>query len=372
MELRHLRYFVAVAEEGNLTIAAEKRLHTAQPSLSRQLRDLELEVGAQLFTRRARGVELTPAGRVFLDHARLTLSQAAETIAAARRAARPAKAAFSVGFLTGQEVDWLPRVTQILRNEMPNIEFKVFSLYSPDVADGLRDGTIDLGFLRIEPRPGVVYRIVAREPLVVILPSDHRLARSKSIDPHALVSEIFVGFSEVPHVLRDVVDEYLKHNGVVITPSHHIDNFAMGISLVASTGGVALLPAYVEPLLPWSVVSRPLIPTGFKADRYKGQGLCPWTPLEAGPPDLHLIVEAKLMGSSALRWRGPGAGPWPPEARFRESFFSRVGIKGKPPAIDVAVGYRPDNPSPVLKVFLDGIENLIEAGPAGVRSPVSR
>lgn len=113
MELRHLRYFVAVAEEGSLTLAAEKRLHTAQPSLSRQLRDLEEEVGATLFLRGARGVELTPAGRAFLDHARLALSQANEAIAAARRAARPEKQGFSVCFTSGQEVDWLPRVTEI-------------------------------------------------------------------------------------------------------------------------------------------------------------------------------------------------------------------------------------------------------------------
>src|ERR1700760_2677482 len=98
MELRHLRYFVAVAEEGSVTLAAEKRLHTAQPSLSRQLRDLEQEVGVQLFTRGARGIELTRPGRAFLDHARLALSQAAEAVQAARRAARPAKASFSVGF----------------------------------------------------------------------------------------------------------------------------------------------------------------------------------------------------------------------------------------------------------------------------------
>jgi LysR family hca operon transcriptional activator len=73
MELRHLRYFVAVAEAGSLTVAAEQRLHTSQPSLSRQIRDLEGEVGAQLLTRRARGIDLTPAGRAFLDHARLVL-----------------------------------------------------------------------------------------------------------------------------------------------------------------------------------------------------------------------------------------------------------------------------------------------------------
>jgi LysR family transcriptional regulator, hca operon transcriptional activator len=299
MELRHLRYFVAVAEEGSLTVAAEKRLHTAQPSLSRQLRDLELEVGTPLFTRGARGIALTAAGRAFLDHARLALGQAAEAVQAARRAARPAKAIFSVGFLTGQEVDWLPHVTAILRDELPNIEFKVTSLYSPDLAEALQTGEIDLGFLRVEPKPDVTYRVIAREPLVAILPSDHRLAQAAAVDPHDLEGETFVGFSDIPHVLRDVVDDYLRRNGIALQPSHHIDNFAMGISLVASTRGVALLPAYVEPLLPWSVVSRPL--------------------------------------------------------------------KGTPPTIDLAVGYRTDNPSPVLAKFLSQIDRLA-TGPAGVRN----
>ena len=91
MELRHLRYFVAVAEEGSLTVAAERRLHTAQPSLSRQIRDLEYEVGAQLMIRSGRGIELTAAGRIFLDHARLALAQVDAAGEAARRAAQPAK-----------------------------------------------------------------------------------------------------------------------------------------------------------------------------------------------------------------------------------------------------------------------------------------
>ncbi len=111
MELRHLRYFIAVAEEGSLTLAAEKRLHTAQPSLSRQIRDLEYEVGVQLMSRSVHGIELTAAGRAFLDHARLALTQAEAAAEAARRAAQPAKPTFSMGFQTGQEVDWLPRAT---------------------------------------------------------------------------------------------------------------------------------------------------------------------------------------------------------------------------------------------------------------------
>src|SRR5271155_5647855 len=99
MELRHLRYFVAVAEAGSLTVAAEQLLHTAQPSLSRQIRDLELEVGVKLLTRSARGVALTVAGRVFLDHARLALAQVETAGEAARRAAKPAKPSFALGFL---------------------------------------------------------------------------------------------------------------------------------------------------------------------------------------------------------------------------------------------------------------------------------
>jgi LysR family hca operon transcriptional activator len=199
MELRHLRYFIAVAEAGSVTVAAEKRLHTAQPSLSRQLRDLETEVDAPLFTRGARGVALTHAGRAFLVHAHLAVSQATE---AARRAARPARAVFSVGFLTGQEIDWLPHVTRSLRAELPKIEFKVMSMFSPDLAEALQNGEIDLGFLRVEPKPDVTFVVIAKEPIVVILPSDHPLAEDSAIDPTALKGETLVGFSDFAMVLR--------------------------------------------------------------------------------------------------------------------------------------------------------------------------
>src|ERR1700746_3688739 len=98
MELRHLRYFVAVAEAGSLTVAAEQRLHTSQPSLSRQIRDLESELGAQLLKRRARGIELTSAGRTFLDHARLVLSQVDAAGEAAPRGAPPPNPTLPTGF----------------------------------------------------------------------------------------------------------------------------------------------------------------------------------------------------------------------------------------------------------------------------------
>src|SRR5215831_13045663 len=137
MELRHLRYFVAVAEEGSLRVAAEKRLHTAQPSLSRQIRDLEYEVGVPLLTRSVRGVELTPGGRAFLDHARLALTQAETAAEAARRAAQPTKQVFAMGILTGHEADWLPRAASLLRDELANIEIRISSDHSSTLADEL-------------------------------------------------------------------------------------------------------------------------------------------------------------------------------------------------------------------------------------------
>jgi LysR family hca operon transcriptional activator len=259
MELRHLRFFVAVAEEGSLTLAAEKRLHTAQPSLSRQMRDLELEVGAQLMTRSARGIELTPAGRTFLDHARLALAQVEAAGTAARRAAQPAKASFALGFLTGQEMDWLPDAMRILRDELPNIEVTISSQYSPELADGLMRGRLDLAFLRPEPQmDDLEYRVVTSEPLVVILPSDHRLASQGSISLQEITGEMFVGVSRTAPVLRTVLNDFFTRSGVTITPSHEVDNLAMAMSLVASTRGVALLPAYAQNFLPWSVISRPL------------------------------------------------------------------------------------------------------------------
>lgn len=304
MELRHLRYFVAVAEEGSLTVAAEKRLHTAQPSLSRQLRDLETEIGVQLFTRGSRGIELTPAGRAFLDHARLALNQAAEAVAAARRAVRPAKTSFSVGFLTGQEVEWLPHVTHVLRNHLKDIDFRVTSDFSPDIGEALQRGEIDLGFSRIEPQPDVTYKVIAHEPIVVILPSDHPLATQDEIDPRDIDPHTFIGYSETPHVLRGIVERYLRERGIVVSPTHFLDGFATGISLVASTRGVTLLPAYVESLLPWSVVSRPLA--------------------------------------------------------------------GSPPVIEIAAGYRADNPSPILRSFLENIDQLIASRSAVPRQTRTR
>ncbi|WP_158804184.1 MULTISPECIES: LysR family transcriptional regulator [unclassified Acidisoma] len=259
MELRHLRYFIAVAEEGSLTVAAARRLHTAQPSLSRQIRDLEYEVGAQLLTRSARGVELTAAGRAFLEHAKLALAQTEAAVDAARRAEKPARPLFALGFLTGQEMEWLPRTMNILKDELPNIDVTISSQYSPDLADSLMRGRIDLAFLRPEPQmPDLEYRIVAKEPLLVVLPSDHRLASRAAISIQDIAQETFIGMSKTAPTLQVIIDDYLKRSGVDIHAAHQIDNLGMAMSLVASTRGVTLLPAYARNFLPWSVISRPL------------------------------------------------------------------------------------------------------------------
>ncbi len=292
MELRHLRYFVAVAEAGSLTVAAEQRLHTSQPSLSRQIRDLEDEVGARLLTRRARGIELTPAGRAFLDHARLVLSQVEAATETARRVAHPTRPCFTMGFLTGHELKWMPEALRILRDELPNIDVMISSQYSPLLADGLSKGKLDAAFLRRERGvAGLAFRLLVKEPLVVILPADHRLAALKSISPRDLLGETFVTVSDTAPVLRIVIDNYLKRSGIKIKPTHEVDNLAMAMSLIASTGGVGLLPAYALNFLLSSVTSRPL--------------------------------------------------------------------KGDTPSIELVLGYKKSNQSPILKLLLSRLEELV-------------
>jgi LysR family hca operon transcriptional activator len=210
-------------------------------------------------TRGARGIELTPAGRVFLDHARSVLSQVAAATEAARRIAHPAKPCFVMGFLTGHELTWMPEALRILHDELPNVDVMISSQYSPLLAAGLSKGTIDAAVLRRERGvPGLAFRVLVKEPLMVILPSDHHLAARQAIGPGDLVGETFVTVSDTAPVLRAVIDDYLKRSRIKIAPAHEADHLAMGISLIASTRGLGLLPAYAQNFLPRSVTSRPL------------------------------------------------------------------------------------------------------------------
>jgi LysR family transcriptional regulator, hca operon transcriptional activator len=259
MELRHLRYFVAVAEEKSITVAAKRRLRTAQPSLSRQLRELETEVGARLMTRSSSGIELTAAGKTFLDHARLALAQVEAAAAAARRAAHPEERTLALGFLSGCEPEWLPGVMHVLREELSEIEVTISSKHSPQLAEGLATGKLDAAFLRPEERyPDLVYKVLVSEPLIVVLPSDHRLASRQAIAPKDLAGETFIGMADQAPVLRAITEDYLRRSGVDLTPAHRVEYLSMAMSLVASTRGVALLPDFARNFLTWSVTSRPL------------------------------------------------------------------------------------------------------------------
>lgn len=274
MELRHLRYFVAVAEARSLKLAAQQILHTTQPSLSRQIRDLEAEIGTPLLTRGSKGIELTPAGRVFLDHARVVLSQAETAMQSARQTAHPMKPSFSLGFMIGHDTTWLPRALHLLRDELPNIRVVISTQNSPQLAAALLQGRIDVAFLRREDGgPELCFRQLIEETFEVFLPADHPFAAKRAIAVEEIVGETFLsvsgtalGISGKQPALRRTIDRYLKENGVDLKPSHEVDNLGAIMSLIASTRGVALLPAYAKTFLPGSVTTRPLFGTAPSID----------------------------------------------------------------------------------------------------------
>ncbi len=209
-------------------------------------------------SRSVHGIELTAAGKAFLDHARLALAQVDAAVEAARRAAQPARKTFAIGFQTGHEMNWLPRAMHLLRDELKNIQVTISSDYSPDLAEALVRGRLDVAFLRAEPGYDLGYHVVDREPLIVLMPRDHRLTAREAVRPQDFVGEIFIGGSNKATVLRAVTEDYLRRSGLDIKLDNGVDNMAMAMSLVASIRGLALMPAYAKNLLPWSVVSRPL------------------------------------------------------------------------------------------------------------------
>lgn len=259
MELRHLRYFVAVADAGSLTVAAEQKLHTSQPSLSRQIRDLEQEVGVQLMNRGAQGIELTSAGRAFLDHARMALLQADAAKEAAQRAAQPPKPVFALGFLSGAEIDLLPQVSHVLREEFPGIDIRLSSDYSPVLAKALMRRKLDAAFMRAEENmEDVACRRVRSDPLVFVFPSDHRLAQQAAVAPQDVVNETFYLPSKSAPAVRRVVLRYLDGAGIDLKPEQEVHNVVHAISMITSTRGVMMLPAYTARYLPATITTRPV------------------------------------------------------------------------------------------------------------------
>jgi LysR family hca operon transcriptional activator len=202
---------------------------------------------------------LTAAGRAFLDHARLALSQVEAAGVAARRAAYPEQRTLALGFLSGCEPEWLPAVMHVLRDELPKIEVTISSRHSPQLAEDLATGKLDAAFMRPEDgHPDLVYKVLITEPLIVVLPSDHRLASHDAIQPLDFVGETFIGMADQAPVLRSLIEDYFRRSGIDLHPTHRVEYLSMAISLVASTRGLALFPDFARNFLTWSVVSRPL------------------------------------------------------------------------------------------------------------------
>jgi LysR family transcriptional regulator, hca operon transcriptional activator len=259
MELRHLRYFVAVADELSFTRAAE-RLRTAQPSLSQQIRDLEDEVGTQLFARTRRKVELTEAGKVFLTEARLTLAQAERAVTRARHVGRKKTSTVTIGFVPAAEVRIFPGILPRLRLRFPELEVELRSLPTSEQERMLLDNEIDVAFMRKPIRsPEIRSEVVLREPIIVLLPVNHPLARYAEIEPAQLDGEAFI----CPHPLfsgdvYDTLDAYFKQHGLQPKVVQVPTNILLNLNLIGMGLGYGLLPSYTASLTNSTICTRPL------------------------------------------------------------------------------------------------------------------
>jgi LysR family hca operon transcriptional activator len=177
----------------------------------------------------------------------------------ARRAEQPEKPVLSMGFLAGQEVVWLPHALRILREEAPEAEITLCSQSSPELALGLMRGKLDVAFLRPETQTsGLSFKFLAKEPLIAVLPADHRLTSRKKIRPQDLAREIYVSSARTSPVLKSVIEDYASKVGITLRAEYEGENLPSAMSLVTSTGGVTLIPLYAQNMLTPNVVARAL------------------------------------------------------------------------------------------------------------------
>jgi DNA-binding transcriptional LysR family regulator len=246
IELRHLRYFVAVAEERNFTRAAE-RLHIAQPPLSRQIQQLEDVLGVQLFERNTRPLRLTDTGRFFYTHALQLLAQTSELEAMTRRVAKIERK-MSVGFVGSTLYGMLPRIIRRFRTEHPDIEMSLHEMSTMDQIKALKDGRIDVGFGRIRHDDPAVRRVVLREErMIVALPLGHHLASGHAaLSLQDLVEESLIIFPKAPRpsfadqVLAAFHDRALKPRRL-----HEVRELQIALGLVAMGEGISVVPSSV-------------------------------------------------------------------------------------------------------------------------------
>jgi DNA-binding transcriptional LysR family regulator len=259
MELRHLRYFVAVADEQNFTRAAE-RLHISQPPLSRQIQDLEEELGTALFERGSRPLKLTEAGRFFYGHATRLLEQAAQAARATRRIARMERR-MVIGFVASSMYGALPRLVRLFRAARPQTEIALEEMSTLEQVEALKAGRIDVGFGRLRlDDPALKREVLREERLVAAIPMEHELAISgQPIILADLANREILVYPKRPRPsYADQVLSLFRDQGLEPAAVHEAQEIQTALGLVAAGMGICVVPASVSRLRPEEVVYRPL------------------------------------------------------------------------------------------------------------------
>lgn len=262
MELRHLRYFVAAAEELNIRRAAE-RLHVSQPPLSRQLHDLEAEVGAQLFVRGKQGVQLTEAGRFFLKEARQILSQSQRAMQLAQAASRGETGRLDLAYSAAFFDPAFTRATRLFRQRFPSVELSIRELLTYQQIQDLLERRIDLGYVGLrfaELEKELAFACVRKGALWVALPPGHRLARQRRVSLRALAREGFVAPPRTAPAYQDALRNFCRAAGFVPDIVQEGNNAQCMLELVSAGVGVALVPETFRQLLSIEVEFRPVSP----------------------------------------------------------------------------------------------------------------
>ncbi|MHA3084269.1 DNA-binding transcriptional regulator HcaR [Acinetobacter sp. ANC 5383] len=257
MELRHLRYFVAVAEELNFTKAAQK-MCTVQPSLSQQIRDLEEEVGVQLLLRSNRKVELTEEGRAFLKEALLCLKHAEKAIEDARQVAKLNHDYLNIGFVPVAEMKVFPYIMPNIRAHFPNLHINFQSLTDAHQFQALKKGEIDIAFTRYTDDSQEFESFhVFQEPLALIVPKDSPAAQLKQISIKSFNQQDFIVSEEVASPqLHKIIKDFFKQEKITPNIVQYSNNILLNVNLVGMGVGWSLVPLYVTPLLGDKVVVK--------------------------------------------------------------------------------------------------------------------
>lgn len=259
MDLRHLRYFVAVADEQNFTRAAEK-LHISQPPLSRQIQDLEEELGLPLFERGSRPLKLTEGGRFFYGHATRLLEQAAQAIRTTKRIAQVQRR-LVIGFVPSTIYGALPRLVRLFRAAQPQTELALVEMSSVEQIEALKNGRIDVGFGRVRlDDPSVKREILREEPLVAAIPMEHELARERgALSLTEIAKHDHLVYPRNPRPsYADQVLTLFRDMGLEPRAVHEVQELQTALGLVASGMGLCLVPASANRMRPDEVVYRPV------------------------------------------------------------------------------------------------------------------